>query len=51
MISADADPPQWPPATQVDYIELEGRTMLPVPGHTKRVKYEFGTLTHFAYKV
>eukprot|EP01084_Bolivina_argentea_P094136 169234_1 len=36
---------------EVDYIELEGRTMLPVPGHTKRVKYEFGTLTHFAYKV
>ncbi len=40
-----------PPTLQVDYIELEGRTMLPVPGHTRREKYEFGTLTHFAYKV
>jgi valyl-tRNA synthetase len=36
---------------EVDHIELEGRTMLAVPGHTKRAKYEFGTLTHFAYKV
>ena len=36
---------------QVDYEELEGRTFLPVPGHTKKEKYEFGTLTSFAYKV
>lgn len=36
---------------EVDYLELEGKTMLAVPGHTKRAKYEFGTLTHFAYKV
>jgi valyl-tRNA synthetase len=35
----------------VDYEELEGRTFLPVPGHTKKEKYEFGTLTSFAYKV
>lgn len=36
---------------EVDYEELEGRTFLPVPGHTKKDKYEFGTLTSFAYKV
>jgi valyl-tRNA synthetase len=36
---------------EVDYEELEGRTLLPVPGHSKRDKYEFGTLTSFAYKV
>lgn len=36
---------------EVDYEELEGRTLLPVPGHTLRPKYEFGTLTSFAYKV
>ena len=36
---------------EVDYIELEGRTMLAVPNHKLRDKYEFGTLTSFAYKV
>ncbi|CAM9186228.1 unnamed protein product [Phaeothamnion confervicola] len=36
---------------EVDYIELEGRTMLAVPGHAKQKTYEFGTLTHFAYRV
>ena len=36
---------------EVDYEELEGRTFLPVPGHTKKEKYEFGTLTSFAYKL
>lgn len=34
---------------EVDYIDLEGKTMLTVPGHEHR--YEFGTLTSFAYKV
>merc|ERR1719217_732022 len=32
---------------EVDYIELEGPTMLSVPGHTK--KAEFGVITSFAY--
>lgn len=36
---------------EVDFIELEGRTLLAVPGHTGRPRYEFGTLTSFAYKV
>ncbi|CAM9348180.1 unnamed protein product [Chrysoparadoxa australica] len=36
---------------EVDYIDLEGKTFIPVPGHTLQPKYEFGTLTHFAYQV
>ena len=36
---------------EVDYIELEGRTLLSVPNHHAKQKYEFGTLTSFAYKV
>lgn len=36
---------------KVDYIEVEGKTFLAVPGHSKQPKYEFGTLTHFAYRV
>ena len=36
---------------EVDYLEIEGRTFLAVPNHSARDKYEFGTLTSFAYKV
>jgi len=36
---------------EVDYIDLEGKTYLPVPNHKLKDKYEFGTLTSFAYKV
>ena len=36
---------------EVDYIDIEKPTMLSVPGHDKTKKYEFGTLTSFAYKV
>jgi len=43
---------------EVDYIELKGRTMMPVPGHTgppgkddKNWKYEFGVITSFAYPI
>jgi len=41
---------------EVDYIELEGRTFLNVPNHKGNPKdpkgrYEFGTLTEFAYPV
>ena len=35
---------------EVDFVELEGISMLPVPNHTK-AKYEFGAITSFAYKV
>lgn len=36
---------------EVDYIDLEGKTYIPVPNHKGHEKYEFGTLTSFAYKV
>ena len=42
---------------EVDYLELEGRTFLEVKTHTKgnpndpKGRYEFGTLTSFAYPV
>eukprot|EP00904_Undaria_pinnatifida_P012931 jgi/Undpi1/8769/HiC_scaffold_25.g11231.m1 len=36
---------------EVDHIDLDGKTYLAVPGHTAKPKYEFGTMTHFAYRV
>nr|CCA27697.1 predicted protein putative [Albugo laibachii Nc14] len=36
---------------EVDYIDIEKRTKLPVPGHAPDRKYEFGVLTSFGYKV
>eukprot|EP00903_Cladosiphon_okamuranus_P022267 g20474.t1 len=36
---------------EVDYVDLEGKTFMAVPGHTLKPKYEFGTMTHFAYRV
>jgi valyl-tRNA synthetase len=36
---------------EVDYIDLEGKTFLAVPNHKLKDKYEFGTITSFAYKV
>ena len=36
---------------EVDYIDLEGRTFLPVPNHKLKATYEFGMITSFAYKV
>ena len=36
---------------EVDYIEIETKTFLPVPNHKLKDKYEFGTITSFAYKV
>jgi len=36
---------------EVDYIDLEKRTRLSVPGHDPLKKYEFGAITSFAYKV
>jgi valyl-tRNA synthetase len=32
---------------QVDYVDLTGRTLLPVPGYDQPV--EFGVMTSFAY--
>ena len=36
---------------EVEYIDIEKRTRLPVPGHDAGKTYEFGVLTSFAYKV
>lgn len=36
---------------EVEYLELKEPTFLKVPGHDPNKKYEFGTLTEFAYKV
>eukprot|EP00752_Nemacystus_decipiens_P005746 g5199.t1 len=36
---------------EVDYVDLEGKTFMAVPNHTLKPKYEFGTMTHFAYRV
>ena len=36
---------------EVEYKELEGRTLLAVPSHAPNKKYEFGALISFAYKI
>jgi valyl-tRNA synthetase len=36
---------------EVDHLDLEGTTFLAVPNHTAKPKYEFGSMTSFAYKV
>ena len=36
---------------EVDHMDLDGPTMLKVPGHDPNKTYEFGALTEFAYKV
>lgn len=36
---------------EVEYLELKEPTFLKVPGHDPNKKYEFGTLTEFAYKL
>ena len=36
---------------EVEYTDLTGPTWLQVPGHDPNKKYEFGTLTEFAYKL
>ena len=36
---------------EVEYLELEKRTRISVPGHDATKTYEFGVLTSFAYKV
>ena len=36
---------------EVEYIDIEKRTRLPVPGHDPLKTYEFGVITSFAYKV
>ncbi|CAH0519943.1 unnamed protein product [Peronospora belbahrii] len=36
---------------EVDYIDIDKRTKLTVPGHNPDYKYEFGVLTSFGYPV
>ncbi|CAA7269360.1 unnamed protein product [Cyclocybe aegerita] len=36
---------------EVDQKELEGRTLLSVPGYDAKEKFEFGVLTSFAYEI
>eukprot|EP00948_MAST-09A_sp_MAST-9A-sp1_P003579 g3579.t1 len=36
---------------EVDHVDIEKKTFFSVPGHDPTKKYEFGTLTKFAYKV
>lgn len=36
---------------EVDYQDLEGKTFFAVPGHKLKDKYEFGTITSFAYNI
>ncbi|KAJ0398218.1 hypothetical protein P43SY_006350 [Pythium insidiosum] len=36
---------------EVDYIDIEKRTKMSVPGHNPERKYEFGVLTSFGYRV
>ena len=36
---------------EVEMKELEGKTMLNVPGHNPEKKYEFGTIVSFAYPI
>ncbi|KAL4154649.1 hypothetical protein PRNP1_006766 [Phytophthora ramorum] len=36
---------------EVDYIDIDKRTKLAVPGHNPERKYEFGVLTSFGYPV
>ncbi|CEG49049.1 valine-trna partial [Plasmopara halstedii] len=36
---------------EVDYIDIEKRTKMMVPGHNPERKYEFGVLTSFGYTV
>lgn len=36
---------------QVDQKQLNGRTMLNVPGYDSKEKFEFGAITSFAYPI
>jgi valyl-tRNA synthetase len=38
-------------SSQVDQKQLEGRTMLSVPGYDPKEKFEFGAITSFAYPI
>jgi len=37
--------------SQVDQKELKGKTFLNVPGYDIKEKFEFGTITSFAYEI
>lgn len=36
---------------EVEFLDIKEPTFLKVPGHDPNKKYEFGTLTEFAYKI
>jgi len=36
---------------EVDQLQLNGRTLLSVPGYDPKEKFEFGVLTSFAYQI
>jgi valyl-tRNA synthetase len=36
---------------EVENMELEGRTLMSVPDHDPKKKYEFGVLISFAYQI
>jgi valyl-tRNA synthetase len=38
-------------ALQVDQKDLKGKTFLNVPGYDIKEKFEFGTITSFAYEI
>ena len=43
--------PPLPSLLQVDYIDIETRTRIAVPGHAKDRTYVFGVIWSFAYKL
>ena len=36
---------------EIEKMHIKGRTKLTVPGHDPKRKYEFGTMTYFAYQI
>lgn len=36
---------------EIDYLDIEKKTFLPVPGHDPKKNYKFGVLWSFAYKL
>lgn len=37
--------------TKVDQRQLEGKTLLSIPGYDPKEKFEFGVITSFAYPI
>lgn len=36
---------------EVDQMEIKGKTMLNVPGYEPNERFEFGTMTYFAWEI